>query len=105
MRRFRDLKLVRDSNPVFALSWAVMHAIDDDSPLRGWLDDHSAVGNSEIIVVLSGFDEESGQIVHGRWSYECVDIRWNARFADIISIDETGMRTIDYRRFHEVSEG
>ena len=105
MRRFNDLKLVRESNPVFALSWTVMHPIDHDSPLRPWLDDHSKVGNSEIIVVLSGFDEESGQIVHGRWAYACEDIRWNAKFADIISIDETGMRTIDYTRFHEVVEG
>ena len=105
MRRVRDLKLERDSNPVFVLSWTVMHAIDEDSPLRAWLDDHSAVGNSEIIVVLSGFDEESGQIVHGRWAYECADIRGGARFSDIISLDESGVRTIDYNRFHEVSEG
>ena len=47
-------------------------------PLRGWLDDHAAVGNSEIIVVLSGFDEESGQTVHGRWAYDADDIRWDA---------------------------
>jgi inward rectifier potassium channel len=105
MRRFNDLKLVRESNPVFALSWTVMHAIDADSPLRSWVDDHSKVGNSEIIVVLSGFDEESGQIVHGRWAYACEDIRWNAKFADIISMDESGMRTIDYTRFHDVVEG
>jgi inward rectifier potassium channel len=105
MRRFRDLKLERDSNPVFVLSWTVMHAIDEASPLRAWLDDHSAVGNSEIIVVLSGFDEESGQIVHGRWAYECADIRWGARFEDIITIDESGVRTIDYTRFHDVQDG
>lgn len=102
MRRFRDLKLVREANPVFALTWTVMHAIDEASPLYSWVADHTQVGNSEIIVVLSGFDEESGQIVHGRWAYACEDIRWNAKFADIISIDETGMRTIDYMRFHEV---
>ena len=105
MRRFSDLKLVREANPVFALSWTVMHVIDEDSPLHGWVEDHTSVGNSEIIVVLSGFDEESGQIVHGRWAYACEDIRWNAKFADIISIDETGVRTIDYTRFHQVSEG
>ena len=104
MRRFRDLKLVRESNPVFALTWTVMHAIDEASPLRAWLDNHSAVGNSEIIVVLSGFDEESGQIVHGRWAYTGEDIRWGARFADIISLDEAGVRTIDYTRFHAVQD-
>ena len=44
-------------------------------------------------------------VVHGRWAYECADIRWGARFSDIISLDEEGVRTIDYNRFHEVSEG
>ena len=102
MRRFNDLKLVRHANPVFALSWTVMHQIDADSPLRAWLDDHDAMGNSEIIVVLSGFDEESGQTVHGRWAYDRDDIRWDARFEDIISVDEAGVRTIDYTRFHSV---
>lgn len=105
MRRFNDLKLVRSANPVFALTWTIMHQIDADSPLRAWLDDHAAVGNSEIIVVLSGFDEESGQTVHGRWAYDHDDIRWDARFADIISLDEEGVRTIDYTRFHHVQEG
>ena len=104
MRRFSDLKLVRNANPVFALTWTVMHQIDAESPLRAWLDDHAAVGNSEIIVVLSGFDEESGQTVHGRWAYDGDAIRWDARFADIISVDDAGVRTIDYTRFHLVQE-
>jgi inward rectifier potassium channel len=104
MRRFSDLKLVRNSNPVFALTWTVMHQIDATSPLRAWIDDHAAIGTSEIIVVLSGFDEESGQTVHGRWAYEGDDIRWNARFTDIISMDDEGVRTIDYTRFHQVHE-
>ena len=104
MRRFSDLKLVRNSNPVFALTWTVMHQIDAESPLRAWLGDHAAVGNSEIVVVLSGFDEESGQIVHGRWAYDRDDIRWDVRFADIISVDDEGVRTIDYNRFHHVHE-
>ncbi|HVR92046.1 MAG TPA: ion channel [Novosphingobium sp.] len=103
MRRFCDLRLLRESNPVFALTWTVMHPIDDDSPLRGWLADRAAIGNSEIIVVLSGSDESSGQTIHGRWAYGADDIRWNARFEDIISVDDHGTRTIDYDRFHTVT--
>ena len=102
MRRYRDLGLVRASNPVFALTWTVMHRIEDDGPLAAWVDDPSAVGNSEIVVVLSGWDVDSGQMIHGRWAYGARDIHWNARFADIITVDEDGGRTIDYGRFHEV---
>jgi inward rectifier potassium channel len=102
MRRYRDLSLVRANNPVFALTWTVMHRIDADSPLAAWVDDPSAVGNSELVVVLSGWDVDSGQMIHGRWAYGARDIHWNARFADIITVEGDGGRTIDYARFHEV---
>ncbi len=102
MRRFCDLKLVRQANPVFALTWTIMHPIDQDSPLQRWIADRSTIGNSEIIAVLSGFDEESGQTVHGRWAYDADDIHWNARFEDIIEIEDSGIRIIDYGKFHNV---
>jgi len=104
MRRFVDLPLARGSNPVFALSWTIMHPIDEASPLRSWLEDPANAGDGEIVVVLSGFDESSGQTIHGRWGYGPEDIRWNARFADIIGIAGDGVRTIDYGKFHSVED-
>lgn len=102
MRRFCDLDLVRTHNPVFALTWTIMHRIDEASPLRGWIENREAIGTAEIVVVLSGTDEESGQTVYGRWAYDTEDIRWDARFADILGVDSNGVRTIDYSRFHVV---
>jgi inward rectifier potassium channel len=104
MRRFVDLKLVRSSNPTFALTWTIMHPLDEESPLRSWLDSQATNRSEELVVLLSGFDEASGQTIHGRWAYTAGDIRWGARFVDIVATDETGMRTIDYRRFHDVVE-
>jgi inward rectifier potassium channel len=34
MRRFRDLALIRDMNPVFALTWTIMHPITEDGAAR-----------------------------------------------------------------------
>lgn len=102
MRRFHGLPLVRDSNPVFALTWTVLHPINHDSPLRLLVDDPEAGKDMEIIVVLSGIDEISGKAIHARWAYTPGEIRWNARFADILGIDDQGVRTIDYSRFHKV---
>ena len=102
MRRFVDLKLVRDSNPAFALTWTIMHPIGADSPLRSWLEASGPSATGEIIVVLSGIDESSGQMIHGRWAYGADDIRWNARFVDIVGTDGSGTRTIDYTRFHAI---
>ena len=104
MRRFHDLPLIRDSNPVFALTWTVLHRIDAESPLRVLLENREAGKDMEIIVVLSGFDEISGQTIHARWAYTPAHIRWDTRFADILGIDRQGVRTIDYGRFHEVED-
>ena len=104
MRRFHDLQLVRAKNPVFALTWTIMHRIDDDSPLKGWLDDHCAAPGSDLIVVVSGTDDRTGQTMYGRWSYAAEDLRWNARFLNILG-QQDGVRTIDYRRFHDFETG
>lgn len=104
MRRFVDLPLLRASNPVFTLTWTIMHAITEDSPMRRWLEEPSLAADEEIIVILSGNDEISGQLIHGRWAYCRGDVRTSARFADIVSTTADGTRTIDYRRFHATIE-
>ena len=101
-RWFRDLTLERSSTPVFMLTWTIMHRIGPDSPLAAYLSDGQFPPDSEILVVLSGTDEGSGQTIHARWAYRPDDIRWNARFEDIIGVRQDGIRTIDYRRFHSV---
>jgi inward rectifier potassium channel len=102
MRRFIDLPLVRDSNPIFALTWTIMHAIKPDGPLRCWLHGEDASLGQEIIVIVSGIDEISGQVIHDRWAYVPKDVHRNSRFTDIITAASDGTRTIDYSRFHDV---
>jgi inward rectifier potassium channel len=104
MRRFHDLVLVRSSTPVFALTWTIMHQIDDASPLASSLQRKALAPDAEIVVVLSGTDGRTGQTIHARWGYSPGDIRWNSRFVDILGQDGDGTRTIDYDRFHEIEE-
>ncbi|WP_185829302.1 ion channel [Sphingomonas ginkgonis] len=101
MRRFSDLHLVREANPVFALTWTIIHPIDQDSPLAPYLEAKRLPPGSELIVVLSGTDDRTGQIIHGRWAYNADDILWGYRFVDILGVAEDGIRTIDYNRFHD----
>ena len=101
-RRFQDLELVRSASPVFALTWTIMHKIDEHSPLAPWLRDKCAPSDAEIIVVLSGTDGRTGQTIYSRWAYSQCDLRWDSRFVDILGEAEDGGRTIDYDRFHDV---
>jgi inward rectifier potassium channel len=102
VRRFYDLALQRQSNILFALSWTVVHPIDEHSPIAGETLESLAASDVMIIVSLMGLDETFGQTVHARHVYTAHDIRWNARFVDILSTRADGQLAVDYSRFHDV---
>ncbi len=104
MRRFEDLKVARARSPLFALTWAIMHVIDETSPLYGETLESMEAEGLQIIVVLSGVDETFAQRIHARYAYLPEDIVWDKRFADVILYDEDGRRIIDYGRFHDVED-
>lgn len=102
MRRFYDLPLVRNESPVFALSWVVMHTIDQNSLFYNSTPNSLEETETEIIVTLTGVDESVSQTIHTRHSFLAEDILYNMRFVDIIKHLPDGRRIIDYRRFHDV---
>lgn len=104
MRRFQELKLMRSSNSLFALSWTVMHPIDQDSPLYGLtLEDMDAL-DMELVVMLNGLDEILADRIYARHAYWADEIVWNHRFVDVISVTNGGERMLDLTRFHETRE-
>lgn len=102
MRRIHDLKLIRNRTPIFALSWTVMHPIDQNSPLWGATPESLDKQAAEIIVTLTGLDDTFSQTVHARHSYIAAEILWDRYFVDLFSQDPDGRYAIDYRHFHHV---
>ena len=101
LRRFHELKLQRYRTPVLAMTFTVLHEIDEDSPLWGTTPTSLAAMNAELVVTASGIDETSAEQVHARTSYLPDEILWEHRFVDIIGWTGDGRRVIDYRRFHD----
>jgi inward rectifier potassium channel len=104
MRRPTTLKLVRDRNPMFLLTWTALHPIDEESPLFGG---EAAMAKlremkAEIFLTLTGLDETLAQTIHTRYRYRLEDIVYNARFADILSMHADGTRIIDFDKFHDL---
>jgi inward rectifier potassium channel len=102
LRRFYDLPPMRARTPMFALTWTVMHPIDEKSPLYRCTPHSLRAEQAEIVVTLVGLDTTFAQTVHARHSYVADEIVWDHRFVDILSQLEDGTRVVDYRRFHEV---
>jgi inward rectifier potassium channel len=101
MRRFEELKLLRARSPLFALSWTVMHQIDESSPLYGVTFEVLRDMQVEIIILLSGTDDALADIIYARHSYTPDEIVWNRRFVDVIALTPAGRRVVDLHRFHE----
>jgi inward rectifier potassium channel len=100
----RELPLVRDRTALFALTWIPMHRIDEHSPFWGGVAalERLREQKAEIYLAFTGLDETMGQPIHARHMYRLEDIVWNARHADVLTIEEDGTRTIDYASFHDV---
>src|SRR5580658_977051 len=102
MRRFHDLELERASTAIFALSWTVSHRLDDKSPLHGLSAETLAEADLELVCSLTGTEEMFASTVHARFSYSAREILMGYRFADILSVEPDGRRSVDYTRFHDV---
>ncbi|MGZ3439732.1 MAG: ion channel [Polyangia bacterium] len=99
MRRFHDLKLQRDRNVIFVLTWTAVHEIDENSPLYGLSIDEMKAQGLQLIASLIGMDETFSQQVHSRHSYDPENFVHDMRFADIIGLEPDGTRYVDYARF------
>jgi len=101
-KAFQALELKRARSPFFALSWSVMHVIDETSPLFGQTLETLIADKAEIVVILAGVDETLAQRIHARHSYLPHEIVWDRRLADIITIEDSGRPVVDYGRFHDL---
>lgn len=101
MRRFDELELVRSRTSLFALSWTVMHRIDEKSPLRGLSSDDMEDQQMEIIILLRGTDDTLADLIYARHAYAPEDIVWNRRFVDVLSVTPHGRRMVDLTKFHD----
>lgn len=101
LRRLVPLKLERDTSPVFALTWLVMHKITPDSPVYG--KDAASIGDAGNVIIcsLTGTDDTLHAAIHARHIYGAEDIRFEHRFVDVIERGPDGGLLIDYRRFHD----
>jgi len=102
MRRFHDLGLVRDRNPLFTLTWTAIHPVTATSPLFGATPEGLAAVGAEVVVSLVGIDETVSQTIHARHTYASTEIVWGARLQDILRRLPDGRRQVDYARFHDV---
>ncbi len=100
--RIHDLHLLRRRTPVFAMTWTLIHPIDEGSPFFGRSAAEIAAHRPRITVSVSGHDETMAATVYASHNYEAKDIVFDAHFVDIISETPEGERIVNMTRFHDI---
>ena len=101
LRRFHELKLLRNRTPSFTLSWNIMHPIDEDSPMYGQTLESLEKSRAQITVSISGIDETVAYTIHARHMFSPSEILWDHQFVDMFYKFPNGDRYLDYTYFHE----
>jgi inward rectifier potassium channel len=104
MRRILDLKLARDVQPMFVISWTLMHEIDERSPLFGKTIDDMRAEQWRLTASLTGHDGTLSQTIYASHSYTPADIAFAARYVDVISPLPDGRVQLDLTKFHDVEK-
>jgi inward rectifier potassium channel len=79
----------------------VLHAVTQDSPMHGAEPEAMRKQEMELTVTVMGIDGTSSQTVYGSHTYDAADIRFGARFADMLSPKPGGRLELDYSKLHE----
>jgi inward rectifier potassium channel len=103
-RRYYRLELERNSVVFLPLTWTVVHPIDDTSPLFGETLESLRNSQSELLVLLSAFDETFSATVQTRTSFIPDELLFGYRFANafIISQSASNKVAVDMRQFDKV---
>jgi inward rectifier potassium channel len=102
VRRAHDLELARGGSALFSHAWTAVHPVTPESPLFRESEATLRLAEADLIVTLTGFDEGLTKTIHARHAYPADRIRWNARFEEIVRTLPSGVREVDYRKFHDV---
>jgi inward rectifier potassium channel len=78
--RFFNLNLELSRINALALSWTVVHAIDENSPLYGWVAEDYKNTFMELMVFVKAFDEAYSNTVVARTSYTNSEMIYGAKF-------------------------
>ncbi len=101
-RSFLDLPLERQGIYFFALTWTIVHPIDEASPFFGKTREELASLAAEILILIQGFDDTFSQVVHSRYSYRHDQFVWGAKFIPTFKVDGKGDLVVEVDRIDEM---
>ncbi len=103
VRRYHQLTLERSGVMVLALTWTVVHPIDEQSPFYGKTATELAEMQAEIIILIKAYDDSFSQTVISRHSYRHDELLWGARFAPAFYVNPAGDMVLELRKLGAIT--
>ena len=92
--RFYQLPLDISKINSLALSWTVVHTINEASPLYGYSNAELLDNRLEVLVFAKGFDDHFSNTVQQRSSYTHSELVWGAKFLPMYDRSQGGNYTL-----------
>jgi inward rectifier potassium channel len=99
---YYDLSLERSKVESLPMNWTVVHPIDEQSPLQGFMPEDMEAADVEIYVLIRGFDDVYSNFVQQRTSYTYHEIRFGGKFVPMYRESQDGKTTI--LELHKLNE-
>lgn len=103
-RQYFQLELERNKVLFFPLNWTIVHPINESSPFFNKSKEDLKGEKAELLILIKGFDETFGQVVHSRFSYLYTDFIWNAKFKKPFYTDEEGDVIFRLNQLHDYDD-
>jgi inward rectifier potassium channel len=101
-RQVHELKLIRNTLPLFMLTWIVMHVIDEDSPLYGLDLETLSSTDLRIALTIQARDHTAGEDMFDLRFYNAHQILPGMAYQDAISFDEQGRPNADLSKISHI---
>jgi len=102
-RNFTPLALERRGVLFLALTWTIVHPIDESSPLRSLTAADLERLQAEVMILIKGFDDTFSQVVHARYSYRWDEMEWSVRFVPAFDVAPEGHLVLDAAKLSETA--
>src|SRR6202035_4788136 len=102
LRRVHDLALSNTRLSLFALTWTVMHVIDEKSPLAGYDAERFEEDDARLFLSIEARDNAIGALIHDMRIYTAVDVLFGMHYAESVTVDDQRRPVADLTRLSRV---
>lgn len=104
IRAYYMLPLTLPQIEIMALTWTLVHKIDERSPFWQRSQQEIIEMKPEFLVLVNGFDEVYAERTRARKSYVVADTIWHKNFATIFKSREDGKVEMDVRDINATTD-